>query len=111
MSSISSIGGMTDLDTFIYQSLATARKPIEELETSKSELRKKEQVYTDLKAKLRELNDTDLSKQLEELHEELFNLRFRVATKQLVNHRELRRVKKMIARLNTLIKERELGIR
>ena len=64
----------------------------------------------DLK-EIRELNDNDLSKQLEELHEELFNLRFRVATKQLVNHRELRRVKKMIARLNTLKKERELGIR
>jgi large subunit ribosomal protein L29 len=60
---------------------------------------------------LREQSVNDLNKQLEELHEELFNLRFRVATKQLVNHRELRRVKKMIARLNTLLKEKELGIR
>ena len=60
---------------------------------------------------LRNLSTSDLTKQLEELHQELFNLRFRVATKQLVNHRELRRVKKMIARLNTLLKERELGIR
>ena len=60
---------------------------------------------------LRDLSTSDLTKQLEELHQELFNLRFRVATKQLVNHRELRRVKKMIARLNTLLKERELGIR
>ena len=59
----------------------------------------------------RELSTEDLSKQLEENHQELFNLRFRVATKQLVNHRELRRVKKMIARLKTLLTERELGIR
>jgi len=59
----------------------------------------------------RELSTEDLSKQLEENHQELFNLRFRVATKQLVNHREVRRVKKMIARLKTLLTERELGIR
>ena len=59
----------------------------------------------------RELSTSDLTKQLEETHQELFNLRFRVATKQLVNHRELRRVKKKIARLNTLLRERELGIR
>ena len=59
----------------------------------------------------RELSTEDLNKQLEENHQELFNLRFRVATKQLVNHRELRRVKKMIARFKTLLTERELGIR
>ena len=59
----------------------------------------------------RELSTDDLIKQLEEAHQELFNLRFRLTTKQLVNHRELRRVKKKIARLKTIIKERELGIR
>ena len=59
----------------------------------------------------REQNTSELTKQLEETHQELFNLRFRVATKQLVNHRELRRVKKKIAILNTLLRERELGIR
>jgi large subunit ribosomal protein L29 len=59
----------------------------------------------------RELNTDDLTKELEESHQELFNLRFRVATKQLVNHREVRRVKKKIARLKTLLTERELGIR
>ena len=64
--------------------------------------------------KLQEFRDQstgDLTKQLEETHQELFNLRFRLATKQLVNHRELRRVKKKIARLQTLLRERELGIR
>jgi large subunit ribosomal protein L29 len=59
----------------------------------------------------REQSTSELTKQLEETHQELFNLRFRVATKQLVNHRELRRVKKKIAILNTLLRERELGIR
>ena len=64
--------------------------------------------------KLKEIRDlgTDvLKKQLEETHQELFNLRFRLATKQLVNHREVRRVKRNIARLETLLKEKELGIR
>lgn len=59
----------------------------------------------------RELTTEDLTKQLEESHQELFNLRFRLSTKQLVNHREVRRVKRKIARLKTLLTERELGIR
>jgi len=57
------------------------------------------------------LSDKELAKQLEAVHQELFNLRFRLATKQLVNHREVRRVKKEIARLKTIKRERELGIR
>ena len=64
----------------------------------------------DLK-EFREQSTDDLKKQLEESHEELFNLRFRLATKQLVNHREVRNVKRKIAILKTLITERELGIR
>ena len=60
---------------------------------------------------IRALSPEALAKQLEAAHEELFNLRFRLATKQLVNHREIRRVKKEIARLKTIIRERELGIR
>jgi large subunit ribosomal protein L29 len=59
----------------------------------------------------RDLSTDDLKKQLEETHQELFNLRFRLATKQLVNHREVRWVKRKIARLETLLRERELGIR
>ena len=60
---------------------------------------------------LRALSTEELKKQLEESHQELFNLRLRLSTKQLVNHREVRRVKKNIARLKTLLTERELGIR
>lgn len=60
--------------------------------------------------KLRSLSYEELIKQLEETHEELFNLRFRMVTLQLVNHREVRRMKKQIARINTIIREKELGI-
>jgi large subunit ribosomal protein L29 len=59
----------------------------------------------------REIGTEELKKQLEETHQELFNLRFRLSTKQLVNHREIRRVKRKIARINTLLTERDLGIR
>jgi len=60
---------------------------------------------------IRALSAEDLAKQLEESHQELFNLRLRLATKQLVNHREIPRVQKEIARLKTIIRERELGIK
>jgi len=59
----------------------------------------------------RALSTEELVKQLEEAHQELFNLRFRLATKQLVNHREIPRVKKKIARLKTIMRERALSIR
>jgi len=60
---------------------------------------------------IRALSDVELVKQLEAAHQELFNLRFRLATKQLVNHREIPRAKKKIARLKTMLRERELGIK
>jgi large subunit ribosomal protein L29 len=58
---------------------------------------------------IRALGDAELQKKLEEAHQELFNLRFKLATRQLVNHRELPKVRKKIARINTIIRERELG--
>ena len=60
---------------------------------------------------IRTLSPEGLAKQLETAHQELFNLRFRLVTKQLVNHREIKMVKKKIARLKTIMRERELGIR
>jgi len=62
------------------------------------------------KEEIRSLSDTELAKRLEEARQELFNLRFRLATRQLVNHRELPKVKKRIARMKTIQRERELGI-
>ena len=60
---------------------------------------------------IRALGDTELSKRMEEAHKELFNLRFRASTRQLANHREIPRVKKTIAKMETVLRERELGIR
>jgi len=57
------------------------------------------------------LSNEELVRQLEAAQKELFELRFRLSTKQLVNHREVRRVKKKIARLKTIMRERELGLR
>ncbi len=60
---------------------------------------------------LDELNDVDLEGKLREAKEELFNLRFQAATGQLESHGRLRSVKKDIARIYTVVRERELGIR
>ncbi len=59
---------------------------------------------------IRVLSSEELVRQLEAAHKELFDLRLRLATRQLVNHREIPRVKKKISRLKTIIRERELGI-
>jgi large subunit ribosomal protein L29 len=60
---------------------------------------------------LDEMNETDLEARLREAKEELFNLRFQAATGQLESHGRLRTVKKDIARIYTVVRERELGIR
>ena len=58
---------------------------------------------------IRALNIEELTKQLEAAHRELFDLRFRAATKQLANNREIVRVKREIARMKTVMREKELG--
>jgi large subunit ribosomal protein L29 len=60
---------------------------------------------------LDEFTDVDLESKLREAKEELFNLRFQAATGQLESHGRLRTVKKDIARIYTVVRERELGIR
>ncbi len=60
---------------------------------------------------LDELDAGDLEARLREAKEELFNLRFQAATGQLESHGRLRTVKKDIARIYTVVRERELGIR
>ena len=60
---------------------------------------------------IRAFSPDELVKQLETARKKLFDLRFRLATRQLVNHREIRRAKKDIARLETIMKERELSSR
>jgi large subunit ribosomal protein L29 len=57
------------------------------------------------------LTNVDLEEKLREAKEELFNLRFQAATGQLESHGRLRTVKRDIARIYTVVRERELGIR
>ena len=59
---------------------------------------------------LRNLDNEELIGKLREGKEELFNLRFQGATGQLENHGRLRAVRKDIARIYTILRERELGI-
>jgi large subunit ribosomal protein L29 len=62
-------------------------------------------------AELDKIEDSVLVEELKKAKEELFNLRFQSATGQLESHGRLRAVKRDIARIYTIIRERELGIR
>jgi large subunit ribosomal protein L29 len=59
---------------------------------------------------MRELNAEELVIKLRESKEELFNLRFQLATGQMDNNRRLRTVRHDIARIYTVMRERELGL-
>lgn len=58
---------------------------------------------------LRRSNDAELSKQLDELYQELFNLRFQRASGQVKNMNRFTHVRRQIARIKTLQRERELA--
>ncbi len=60
---------------------------------------------------LRGLSTVELKEKLRELREELFNLRFQKSIHQLENPMRIREVKRDIARVLTVIREKELGIR
>ena len=59
---------------------------------------------------LDEMTGADLEAKLREAKEELFNLRFQAATGQLESHGRLNAVRKEIARIYTIMRERELGL-
>jgi len=61
-------------------------------------------------AEFRELHADELETRLREAKEELFNLRFQAATGQLESHGRLNAVRKEIARIYTILRERELGL-
>jgi large subunit ribosomal protein L29 len=62
-----------------------------------------------MKAKeIRDLNATEMEQKIAGLKEELFNLRFQIATGQLENPMRIREVKKAIARIKTVQKESEI---
>lgn len=60
-------------------------------------------------AKLRELTDEELKKKVRDYKEELFNLRFQLATGQLDNPMRIRDVRKNIARCKTVLRQREIA--
>lgn len=60
---------------------------------------------------IRELSDEELGKALDEAYRDLFNLRFRQATRQLERHQAPALARKRIARLKTIQTQRRIGIR
>ncbi len=58
---------------------------------------------------VRALSSEELNKQLQAANRELFDLRLKATTKQLVNHREIPRTRKKIAMIQTILKERDLA--
>jgi len=60
---------------------------------------------------MRELTDDELNEELNNLKERLFQLRFQLELGQLKSSSSIKQVKKDIARIKTILKERELGIR
>ncbi|MCL6593413.1 MAG: 50S ribosomal protein L29 [Alicyclobacillus sp.] len=59
---------------------------------------------------LRSLTSEEIQNRIEQLKDELFNLRFQLATGQLENPMRIRQVRKDIARAKTILRQRELGI-
>ena len=60
---------------------------------------------------VRILGDEEMGKKLNEAHRKMLDLRFKAATKQIKNHREIPQVRRDIARMKTVQRERKLGLR
>jgi large subunit ribosomal protein L29 len=61
-------------------------------------------------SEVRDLDSEDLHVRIAELKEELFNLRFQLATGQLDNHRRIRHVRQDVARIRTVLRERDFAV-
>jgi large subunit ribosomal protein L29 len=73
-------------------------------------LKEKKQVVKPVKVReIRELSDVELQEKVRELKGELFNLRFQMATGQLENMMRIKEVRHAIARVKTVMRERELA--
>ena len=57
---------------------------------------------------IRSFSSEELKRQLDDSYRELFNLRFRLATRQLTNYNEIRNVRRRIARMKTVLREKQL---
>ena len=58
---------------------------------------------------IRGLTDDELDTELNDSHREMMNLRFRESTMQLVNVQEIKKIRRRIARINTVMREREMA--
>ncbi len=61
-------------------------------------------------SEVRNLSQTEVARRLDEAHQEMFNLRFQYATGQLKNTTRLSQVRREIARLRTIMRERDLAV-
>ncbi|MDQ3556732.1 MAG: 50S ribosomal protein L29 [Gemmatimonadota bacterium] len=61
-------------------------------------------------AEIRELNTEEIRARLEQMEEERFKLRFRAATQQLENPMLIRQIRRDVARMKTVLRERELSV-
>ena len=82
-----------------------ARKP--KVEKVDKKIAKKIAEKKSLAGKIRELNDVEIQNKINDLKQELLNLRFQAAVGKLENTAQLRKVKKEIARCYTVLTERE----
>ena len=94
---------MADTTTAEADDKSTAAQTVTNAATAAGEANKRA-------SELRELHDDELNSRLSEAKVELFNLRFQTATGQLDNNRRLRTVRHDIARIYTILRERELGL-
>lgn len=86
--------------------MARTTKAPKEQKVDKKLLKKIAEKKT-LAGKIRELNDTEITNHIEELKQELFNLRFQAAVGKLENTAQIKKVKKEIARCFTVLSERK----
>ena len=59
-------------------------------------------------SEIRSMNTNEINKQLQAAYQQLWDLRLKANTRQLVNHREIPRVRKQIATIKTILREREI---
>jgi large subunit ribosomal protein L29 len=57
---------------------------------------------------IREMNEAEIGKHLDDYRQEMFNLRFQIATRKLKNHQRIKAVRRDVARLLTVVREREI---
>ncbi len=61
-------------------------------------------------SEIRELTNEEITKKIDECKEELFNLRFSQATGNLEKPSRIKELRKLVARMKTILRERELGM-